>query len=675
MSTPTEYESGLTIGVVEGVSPEALDVAILDDAPHGTALGTRWIQHFPTINGYVSVPTEVGSILGVVTWIGIDRERGRRDDRDMLHFATPRRRMRVVPLGVLRAGASGDLSLDRGVPVFPTVGDPVLLPAQRELHSVFRELPENAIEVGRALGGTRSAIAVDPNRIFGRHLAVLGNTGSGKSCTVVQLLRSAASVAVEGGAFRCVVFDANGEFAGAFADLGVPVVHLGANPEGTQGQLRVPGWVWNSNEWRAVLGASAGVQLPYLRVALRLLRTFASGNLPTHHRLLSVSIAALHIAVRRHALATEEPEFKARQDAGELVVALRGAVAAHLQGDFPAEVTAALQSIATACDEVEQNHKAQYWNHVPQNEWMQLSAWCTEIIDALRPEDVGDVHEDDPVPCDVRLLRNLIEEIAAAEGQRGASWAAPLLFRLDTVLANARMKRISLEDQEEDLATVLDELLPQRGFVVIDLSLIPTHVVHAIVAVMTRLIFEAHERSRRLGLDATPTLLVAEEAHTFITRRHRRDDDVPPAPVDICRESFERVAREGRKFGVSLIVTSQRPSELSETVLSQCNTFIVHRVVNDLDQNLIRRLTPDSIRGLLDELPSLPSRSAFLLGWAVPIPVLVEVAELAEAFRPRSEDPKLLEVWGTVATADWTAVAADWAGGPSEDIGNDFDDE
>ena len=62
MTTPTEYQAGLTIGIVEGVSPDALEVAVLDEAPHGTALGTRWVQHFPTINGYVSIPTEVGPI-------------------------------------------------------------------------------------------------------------------------------------------------------------------------------------------------------------------------------------------------------------------------------------------------------------------------------------------------------------------------------------------------------------------------------------------------------------------------------------------------------------------------------------------------------------------------------------------------------------------------------------
>jgi uncharacterized protein len=112
------------------------------------------------------------------------------------------------------------------------------------------------------------------------------------------------------------------------------------------------------------------------------------------------------------------------------------------------------------------------------------------------------------------------------------------------------------------------------------------------------------------------------------------------------------------------MLSSQRPSELSSTILAQCNTFLLHRIVNDLDQALVARLVPDNVAGLLKELPSLPSRQAVLLGWATPIPLLVEMEELAEVHRPRSSDPDFWEVWtGKKPRAiDWPSLVKDWTG-------------
>jgi uncharacterized protein len=113
---------------------------------------------------------------------------------------------------------------------------------------------------------------------------------------------------------------------------------------------------------------------------------------------------------------------------------------------------------------------------------------------------------------------------------------------------------------------------------------------------------------------------VLEEAHSFV-RRGRDEEGTATSASQLCGEAFERIAREGRKFGPGLVLSSQRPSELSPTVLAQCNTFLLHRLVNDADQTLVSRLVPDNVAGLVRDLPSLPSRQAGLLGWATPIPV------------------------------------------------------
>ena len=139
----------------------------------------------------------------------------------------------------------------------------------------------------------------------------------------------------------------------------------------------------------------------------------------------------------------------------------------------------------------------------------------------------------------------------------------------------------------------------------------------------------------------------------------RRRPPARPAPG-----VFEKIAREGRKFGLGLVLASQRPSEVSPTVLSQCNTFLLHRLVNDRDQELVKRLVPDGLGPLLRELPSLPTRRAILLGWAAPAPILVEVEEIAAEFRPHSPDPAFWDVWTGAERRDidWKKIARSWQG-------------
>ena len=129
-------------------------------------------------------------------------------------------------------------------------------------------------------------------------------------------------------------------------------------------------------------------------------------------------------------------------------------------------------------------------------------------------------------------------------------------------------------------------------------------------------------------------------------------------------ESEIALLPRGRKFGLGLVLSSQRPSELSQTVLSQCNTFLLHRISNDKDQDLVKRLLPDNLHGLMRDLPVLPSRQAILLGWASELPVLVQMRELPKEQRPQSSDPDFWDVWTREKPRDvnWKTIADDWQG-------------
>ena len=165
----------------------------------------------------------------------------------------------------------------------------------------------------------------------------------------------------------------------------------------------------------------------------------------------------------------------------------------------------------------------------------------------------------------------------------------------------------------------------------------------------------------------TPEVIRTRTANDVATVVH--GDDIP-SPADMCRGIFERIAREGRKFGLGLVLSSQRPSELSETVLSQCNSFLLHRITNDRDQDLISRLVPDSARGLLRELPSLPTRHCILLGIASKVPVLVEVKRMEDGQRPESDDPDFWKVWTNEAPRpiDWAKITKDWIGSSNDAV-------
>jgi hypothetical protein len=284
----------------------------------------------------------------------------------------------------------------------------------------------------------------------------------------------------------------------------------------------------------------------------------------------------------------------------------------------------------------------------------------------------------DVLPIDADVPRSftgdqLLHSVEAKAELMGTSeYVETMLMRIRTMLSDSRMKSITSDSQNIDLhewlAKYIGDSQASNGSVtVIDLSLVPAEVVHVITAVIARMALESLQRYRKLNSGKTlPTVLVMEEAHTFI-RRYPDDAENQNAAATCC-QVFEKIAREGRKFGLGLVLSSQRPSELSPTVLSQCNSYLLHRISNDRDQELVHKLVPDNLRGLLRDLPSLPSRHAILLGWASELPVLVQMNNLPKEQQPQSNDPDFWAVWSgkdekgqpTERNVDWQAIAVDW---------------
>lgn len=694
MSTPIELLAGLVVGVVESVAPDAVKVLLELDAPHATALNTGVPTGFPRLNGYVLIPNEAGATVAYITWIGVERspypKRAGLKDFGLIDLPFPLRKMSLSPIGTLthrRDQASGSTvyQLSRGVVAFPSVGDQVLIPTPAQVEAIFGARDDDRrVRIGSSPMTSNAAIMVDPDKLFGRHLAVLGNTGSGKSCTVAGLIRwslAAAEAAIKRAGkdappnARFIILDPNGEYARAFADrtdklrlFRVPPVGQGERP------LDVPAWLWSGHEWTAVAHAQPGAQRPLLMQGLRELKAGQLEGVPREAMIrrylgsYSTRISAmLNTGTQAFAGA-----HKAKFDCARLLQAV-ATDCAQFAGEVEEPASSALNGITTTTNQVvESRRSGNYFNDFAVADLEAVRGAVDAVVQTL--PDAGPatpISEDSPKFFDVTNLAEHLERAATEQGGNLAGFISTLGLRIRGMLADQRLGAVIGRDPPTSFEKWLKDYVGDDGagngqIAVVDLSLVPSEIVHIVVAVLARLIFEALQRYRRgesTG-QTLPTVLVLEEAHTFV-RRGNPEDGPASSPTQLCREVFERIAREGRKFGLGLVLSSQRPSELSPTVLAQCNTFILHRIVNDADQNLVARLVPDNVGGLLRELPSLPSRQAVLLGWATPIPVLVEVDELPAAQRPLSADPDFWKVWTLEEErrVNWDTVATAWAGG------------
>jgi DNA helicase HerA-like ATPase len=673
----------LSIGTVDYVSPNEIKVLLETDAPQNTALNTGVPSLFPRINGFVLIPNEVGALVGIINWLGVEHsqypKRKGFKDYDLIDLPFPLRKMAINPIGTLKTEIKDKetiYKLERGVYSFPSIGDTVILPKDEQLRSIVENDDEKAfVKIGRAPIAGNAIVRINPDKLFGRHVAVLGNTGSGKSCSVAGLIRWSLEEAekhkiaeLDKLNTRFIVLDPNGEYSNSFSDLNADVklfkVEITEEEVGAFKQLKVPAWFWNSYEWGSFLIASGKTQKPILRQALRDLKnggaSKADDELMVFKRQLSSSINLFESQLRN---TNSFKAFPGTKNTYALINSFAQDFNSNL-GKFDGTYDAEIQNISTIFTQIGASRYS-----VSNNGFENFAAFAVADIERIifelktlvalfgGPVSYEGPNEDSPVFFDVEGLPDYIE-ILAKDGN-AIQHLEFFIMRLRSMLADVRLKKIIGNDDDVTLTDWLEEYV--SGVVVIDLSLIPSDIIHLAVAVISRMTFEAIQRYRRKTGKVLPTVITLEEAHNFI-KKYNESDEV--SATEICSQVFEKIAREGRKFGLSMMISSQRPSELSATILSQCNTFLLHRIVNDRDQDLIRRLVPDNIGGLLSELPILPTRKAILLGWASPIPILIEMNDLAKKYRPKSDDPDFWDVWTGASNRDenWADIVNEWQG-------------
>jgi uncharacterized protein len=261
--------------------------------------------------------------------------------------------------------------------------------------------------------------------------------------------------------------------------------------------------------------------------------------------------------------------------------------------------------------------------------------------------EIGRITVDSPVPY---LLSDLIGAIQAQMGKLDKpDKVAPyikLKSRIEEIKADPRyafmFSGLLVSDNFADFIERMFSMDNKgKPISIMDLSGVPSDIVNVVVAVFARVVFDFAVWSR--SETQRPILFVCEEAHRY----------VPSERIDqhnVAAKILGRIAKEGRKYGVSLGLISQRPSDLSESVLSQCGTIISLRMNNDRDQAYVRNAMPEGARGFLDSLPALRNRECIICGEGVSIPIRVRIDDLEASKRPASEDPAFSLLWNDALT-------------------------
>ncbi len=671
-TTPIEFLASLRIGTVEYISPDRIEVQLDVESPESVALNTGTPMGFPRINGYVMIPIDLGFVVGQVTWITIQRspypKRRGFQDFGLIDLPFPLRKMELQPVGTLRSVEDG-YKFKRGLESFPSVGDIVILPTDEQLRFIVESGDNRRVYIGNSPLVGNAKVMIDPDRLFGRHLAVLGNTGSGKSCSVAGLIRWSTESAREKLAdgketvnSRFIVLDPNGEYGKAFADKSNANIYTVNVEGGAKKQLEVPLWFWNTDEWCGFTKASPKTHRTTIVHALKSVRSGKLFESQTKERELAnyirVIIQALLLEVKEGNPFVKKPAY------GFHHTLMKWSNEFTIEEEFSEDLKEAINTL---------NKKITVFrNGRSGNGFIDYTYSRGEIKELLellnhvfskaggREEEFLPTDEDSPIPF---TGENFVRSIEAnAEILKTTDYIAPLMPRIKALLTDVRVKKV-IDNETLRLIEWLNSYIGannNESLTIIDLSLLPSDVTSIITAVIARMIFETQQRYLKQNKQCLPTVLVMEEAHYFVKRYN--DDAENIGPTIQCCKIFEKIAREGRKFGLGLILSSQRPSELSPTVLSQCNSFLLHRITNDRDQELIHRLLPDNMRGILREMPSLPSQYAVLLGWASELPVMVKMRTLREEQRPQSNDPDYWDVWTGVEEReiDWQKIADEW---------------
>jgi DNA helicase HerA-like ATPase len=511
------------IGTIQSVNSSIVTALIREDCDTLTKSIDGVTFKVAQVGSYVMIPESGRLVIGMV------------NDAQIIDYipsgeALPKKRKSIH---VQLLGTVTDGRFERGLSVFPMVDGTVYMADQDDLAMIFSKFRIDDFSVGVISLFENERQYLEPNRFFGKHIAVLGSTGAGKSSLVASIFQKVQNL----NDTHVIILDIHDEYSTAFEGVGNT---LRIN------ELELPFWLMNFEE---------------------LEETFIDQSEESAHSQIMVFKDAI---------------LEAKKRANPL---LRDALTVDTPAYFDlVEVRARVQA-----------------------------------LDRERIAGTGGVKEKEG-PFYGQFTRFLVRLDSRLNDKRYEFIFKPKVFKTSETLKTMLTRIFGLDTKKK--------------ITVIDLSGVPFDVVNVIVSLLGRTIFDFNvwNRHRR----DFPVMIVFEEAHNYLP-------SVASTSNRSAKKTVERIAKEGRKYGVGCMIVSQRPAEVSETILAQCNNFVTMRLTNPNDQNYVKKLVPDSLTSLIDILPSLRQGEALFLGDAAPLPVRVMLDFPNPA--PNSSDIMFYERW------------------------------
>jgi hypothetical protein len=438
------------------------------------------------------------------------------------------------------------------------------------------------------------SLKIDGDRFFSKHIAIVGSTGSGKSCTVARILHDVVGIDKKQNSNKenqnnshIVIFDVHDEYTAAFTLHDDQLFTLNRLDIDT---LRLPYWLMNSEELESM---------------------FIESNEANSHNQVSQFKHAVVLNKEKYNPTIKEvtydtPVYFSIKEVYNYIENMNREVIGRLDGEDKPKLLDGTLVIER------RNH---YFEKI-----------CSFVVSSTA---------------------------AATKATNGPFNGEFNRFtsRLEAKLTDKRLRFLlnaTKEDGDtfktEDFESLMKQFLgylDKSNVTIVDLSGIPFEVLSITVSLVSRLIFDFcfhYSKLRHVNNEQNdvPVMIVCEEAHNYVPR----NNDVA---YRSSRKSLERIAKEGRKYGLSLMVVSQRPSEVSETIFAQCNNFLSLRLTNDADQNYVRRLFPDNSNAITEILPNLSPGECVVVGDAVLLPAVIKMP-LPDP-EPHSQSVKVHREW------------------------------
>lgn len=435
--------------------------------------------------------------------------------------------MEMLGEAILDVATGKEMPFQRGVSVFPGLGSEVFAATREDLGRVYARPAADNVRIGTIQQDRTLPAFVTTDQLIGKHFAVLGTSGSGKSCTVALILRAILDDHANG---HIVLLDPHNEYSAAFGDRAEVV---------SPANMEMPYWLLNFEETVELLVGVGGM-----------------------NRETEVGIIK-----------------------GGLLEAKRRFVG--------------------------------------------------------EGRDTSYITVDTPVPYRMATLAQYLDkQMGRLDKPESSAPYMRIKDKVETLMADSRYSfmfsgMFIADNMSKIMARLLRIPVAGKPITIVDLSGVPSEIVEVVVSMLTRLIFDFALWADRKK--SVPVLLVCEEAHRYVPKGE--------AAFPSARKALARVAKEGRKYGVALCLITQRPSELSPEVLSQCNTLFALRMSNQPDQEYVAKALPDSALGLIAALPSLRTQEAIVVGEGVNVPVRLNLDTLPEENRPRSGSAKFASSW------------------------------